>query len=316
MNLPKKRVIYGCMGFGGGWNTNPISKEDEKIAFEAIETALECGIDTFDHADIYANGKAEQVFGTILKQKPELREKIKIQTKAGIVLHGGINGSNIFNSSPEYLENQIRQSLKNLHTDYLDTFLLHRPDPLTDVREIAELFGFLRQEGIVREFGVSNMSICRFKSLQNYCDFSLTANQLQFSLHHSLLIDDGFFINKNADRQMNLIGGMLENSEFYDFEIQAWSPLAKGLYTNSESQPENKEVIETKTLLQNLAKKYNTDVTSIMLAWIFKLPYRISPVIGTVNPQRIRACADSLNINLEHEDWYNLYLTAKGIKLP
>ncbi len=308
----KKKIILGCMNFGGGWNTNPISKEDEKTATEAIETALECGIDTFDHADIYAGGKAETVFGRILKSKPELREKIKIQTKAGILLRAGINESNIYNSSRKYIENQVLKSLENLETEYLDTFLIHRPDVLTDVREIAETFDFLREKGLVREFGVSNMSVYQMKSLYDAYDFPLVTNQIQFSLHHSLMIDACFFVNNTANTEIYSISGMLEYSRAEDFEIQAWSPLAKGFYAKSESENQ----INTSKLLTKLALEYQTNVSAILLAWIFKLPANLAPIIGTTNNERIKQCSEALKINLSHDDWYNLYLTAKGLKLP
>jgi predicted oxidoreductase len=312
----ERKLIYGCMNLGGGWNQNPISADDEKKAQIAVETALECGINTFDHADIYAFGKAEAVFGRILKHKPELREKIKIQSKAGIVLHGARGGSNFYNASAEYIENQVFNSLKNLNIEYLDMFLLHRPDVLTSFETVAEMFNNLGNKGLVLEFGVSNMSAAQLDLIRKNCEFPVSANQLQFSLNHTLLIDEAFFANKSTDFQPNSISGFLEYAQTHEIEIQAWSPLAKGLYSKFDENSGIAEVENTKQFLRELCEKYQTTPEAVLLAWLLKLPVRMSPIIGTVNPDRIRNCAKALSTELSHEDWYNLYITAKGRRLP
>ncbi len=77
------RLAFGCMGLID-WDTNIISNEQQKFAEQAIDCALDAGITLFDHADIYCKGKAEEVFGTVLKHQPGLRDKIYLQSKVGI----------------------------------------------------------------------------------------------------------------------------------------------------------------------------------------------------------------------------------------
>lgn len=137
--ISNSRVVFGCMGLGGGWNHNALTKEDYIQAEKAIDASLSIGITMFDHADIYTFGKAEAVFGQILKNKPELRQKMILQSKCGVRLEGdGLPKR--FDFSKEHILNAIDVSLQRLGTDYLDTYLLHRPDPLMEPEEIAEAF--------------------------------------------------------------------------------------------------------------------------------------------------------------------------------
>jgi predicted oxidoreductase len=302
------------MKLGGEWNSNPISNKDEKIAFDAIYSALDNNIKTFDHADIYTCGKSELVFGRFLKENKNLRDKIIIQSKAGICPNRGVGYSNIYNLSKKYLLNQLQTSLKNLNTEYLDCFLLHRPDILMNPQEISETFHEMRLKGYVKSFGVSNMSISQLELIQNFCKDKIITNQLQFSLGHSLMIDDGVFVNQKSATGSSILE-MYEYSQIKDIKIQAYGSLDNGIYVNDKIT-EKTEIIETGKLLKILAEKYNTNISAIQLAWILKLPAGIVPIIGTLNPQRITNCSQSLNIELSHDDWYDLWLTAKSIKLP
>jgi len=312
MDSSKSRhIIYGCMGLGGAWDQQPISDMHISMARKAIHAALESGITVFDHADIYTLGKAEKVFGIILKENPGLRDLIKIQSKAGISL-GAADGYNTYNSSKEYLIARIRQSLKNLNTEYLDLFLIHRPDPLMDPEEVAETFDFLKQEGLVRRFGVSNMSSAQIQMLQHFCDMPISANQIQFSLKHSAMIDEGISFNIN-DSKYNQVANLLSYSKLHNIELQAWGALDNGYYLSANGNNAGDQV---KSLLKKLSQKYNTNPAAILLAWILKLPYSIRPIIGSTNPERITLATHAVEINLSREDWYLIFITVRGKKLP
>lgn len=299
------------MGLGGAWDGKPISDLDISIARKAIHAALESGITVFDHADIYKLGKAEKVFGTILKENPGLRELIKVQSKAGVSL-GSAEGYNVYNSSKEHLIGQVRQSLKNLSTDYLDLFLIHRPDPLMDPEEIAETFDYLKHEGLVRRFGVSNMSSRQIEMLQYYCDMPISVNQIQFSLRHAALIEEGVTFNIKGNSN-NLVADLLSYSKLQNVELQAWGALDKGYYLSDTDLPERAKV---KALLTKLAEKYNTNPAAILIAWILRLPYSFRPIIGSINAMRIRLAAQAIEINLSREDWYLIWITVRDKKLP
>ena len=303
------------MGLGGSWDSLPISKNDQLNAFDVINTAIENNINFFDHADIYTLGKAEKVFGMYLKEHKDLRNQIKIQSKSGIQLHEGVMNSNRYNSSKNYLINQVEAILKRLQTDYLDVFLVHRPDPLTHPAEIAETFYYLKEKGYVKEFGVSNMSANQLYVLQQFSDIPISYNQLQFSLGHAQLIENEVYFNsKNFIPNNN--SGMLTYAQLHLIEIQTYGSLDQGLYCNSSLDSDLKNVADTRILLNQLSEKYQTNIMALQLAWISKLPCKIVPIIGTTNLERIKQCAKFNQIELSREDWYDLWITSMGKKLP
>lgn len=303
------------MGLGGDWNTNPPDASYVKKAAAAIDAALEVGISYFDHADIYTMGKAEIVFGKVLQQRPSLREKITIQSKAGIRYHEGVLNSSIYDLSKPYLLQQVDAILERLQTPYLDVFMLHRPDPLLNPEEIADTFRLLKKSGKVKQFGVSNMSLHQINFIQKYCDEPLVANQIQLSLGHSLLLDTGILVNRENKVNYNGVEGLLEYSQLNQLAIQAYSCLDGGRYTGNSSMAKDDDQ-KTILMIHQLAEKYDTTPTAILLAWLFKIPGTIEPIIGSSNPSRILACKDAVTIDLSREDWYNLWILARGVKVP
>lgn len=308
-------IIYGCMGLGGSWDDNPITKQDRKKAFKAIETALENGIDTFDHADIYTFGKAEKVFGEFLQSHPAIRSQMKIQTKAGIQLGVAANGSNRYDLSKEYLISCIESSLQDLGSEYLDMFLIHRPDPLTSIQEITDALLHIKEKGYALNVGVSNMSVRQIESIQSGSNLRISAIQIQFSLGHSLLLEDEVWLNRR-ETQDNTLAGMLAFAQSNHMTIQAWSPLDRGEYLKKTSQKKDQTIKNTRKLIKELAQKYEVDPIVIPIAWILRIPGNIQPIIGTTNPKRIKSATQARDLLLSREDWYDLWVTRKGGQLP
>ncbi len=300
------------MNLGGTWNNNPISNEDLKMAERAVFAAIESGINRFDHADIYCRGKSEEVFGKILKNNSQLRSKIKLQSKAGIELHKATKGSNRYNFSKDYIIGCIENSLRKLNTEYLDCFLFHRPDPLFTLEELVNTMDILYRSGKIHSFGVSNMSPSMVKFINSNGKYLISANQIQFSLNHCGLLNE--MIEYNNDSYSD--SSIFINSHILSYEIQAWSPLDKGLYmTLDPAHDQDSKIYNTTLMINELSEKYDSNPSAILLAWIFKLPYPITPVIGTTKPERIKDCTDALRVDLSQEDWYNLWISARGKKL-
>lgn len=303
-------LIMGCMGFGG-WNKNPIGQEDRKRAFSAIEAALEQGINTFDHADIYTYGKAELLFGEFLKAHPSVRDQVFIQSKAGIVLTASNTKSNTYNNSLQYLQTQIESSLNKLNTDYLDCFLVHRYDPLVSPEELAKSLCSIKEQGLAKTIGISNMppSICQ--SIESNCDFSLQSWQVQLSLGQSQLLQANTFYNLRED-SMNT-ASLHEYFVSNNTEVQAWGALDKGTFLSEEAISTKNE---TALLLQKMAHEKGTSMEAVQLAWLLNLPFKVRPIIGSTRPERIAASARALQVNLSREEWYNLWISALGMSLP
>jgi predicted oxidoreductase len=305
------------MGLGGGWNRQAIQAEHIKEAHEVVETALSLGINMFDHADIYAFGKAETVFGEVLKQKPALRENMIIQSKCGIRFADEEKGiPTRYDFSQSYILESVDGILSRLGIEYLDILLLHRPDALMDTREVGEAFRQLKATGKVRYFGVSNMSAGQIRLLQQHSDEKIIANQLEMSLHKMGWLETGVHVNQAAARENIFPEGTLEYCQMENIQLQAWGSLAQGLYSGRNIENESENTKKTAALVHKLAKEKQTSMEAIVLAWLMKHPAAIQPVIGTTNPARIKACAESINLTLSRDEWYSLYVNSRGVPLP
>lgn len=314
--LPQSsRLVFGCMGLGGGWDQQPLSSENISHAQAAVEAALEIGITVFDHANIYTLGKAEQCFGELFRQQPGLREKMLLQSKCGIRFEDG-SGPKRYDLSAAHIISSVHESLRRLNTEYLDILMLHRPDPLMQPGEIAEAWAQLKTAGKVRHLGVSNMHAGQMRWLRSALKEPLINNQLEMSLLKLDWLDSGTCFNDAQNKTTLIWADTLEYCQQEKIQIQAWGSLGKGWFSGSTPHDAPHAVHQTAERVQQLAHEYQTSRESIVLAWLMMHPAAIQPVIGTANPERIRACADANRIQLSREHWYQLYVTARGQQLP
>ncbi|EKP7338686.1 aldo/keto reductase family oxidoreductase [Listeria monocytogenes] len=295
--LTASEISLGCMRMAD------LSKED---ANKVINTALENGIDFFDHADIYGGGKSEEVFADAIDMNATIREKMILQSKCGI-------RQGFFDFSKEHIIASVEGSLKRLKTDYLDTLLLHRPDILFEPEEVAAAFTELEKSGKVRHFGVSNQNPGQIELLKKYVDQELIANQLQFSIMHTGMIDTGFNVNMTIDPSLDRDGGILEYSRLNNMTIQAWSPFQygffEGVFLDNDKFPELNKTID------KIAADKGVTNSAIAVAWIQRHPASFQTVVGTMNPGRIADIAKASDVTLSREEWYEIYRAA-GNQLP
>ncbi|MFE6163948.1 aldo/keto reductase family oxidoreductase [Streptomyces sp. NPDC056486] len=304
------RVLYGCMGIGGTWDTTPYTAQDIAGAEAAVNAALDVGITVFDHADIYRHGKSEAVFGEVLARTPGLRERIVLQTKCGIRLADG-ERPGLYDLRGPSIVRRVEESLTRLRTDVIDVLLLHRPDPLTGPEEIAKALASLHGQGLVRRFGVSNMSAAQIEHLRTHLDVPLVANQLEMSLESRDWVEAGVLVNTPAAADSGFPHGTLEYCGAHGIQLQAWGALARGRFTDGGDSP-------TARLVADLAARKGTTPETVLLWWLQRHPARIAPVVGTSRPERILACRDAVHRepDLTHEEWYDLWITARGGPLP
>ena len=288
-------IGVGCMRIAN-------MSESEISAF--VDTALQMGANFFDHADIYGGGKSEEVFGKAIT--PSMREKVIIQTKCGI-------RKGQYDFSYEHILNSVDGSLKRLGTDYIDVLLLHRPDALMEPDEVARAFSYLKETGKVRNFGVSNHNPYQIQLLQNALDMPLCANQLQLSIMHTSMIDEGINVNMYNNSATVRDGGVLDFCRLNNITIQPWSPMQygffEGCFVDSNKFPELNEV------LKRIGDKYSVSKTTIAIAWILRHPAKMQPITGTTNLTRLADSLKAADIKLTREEWYEIYRTA-GNKLP
>lgn len=296
-NLQASEISLGCMR---------ISKMSDQAVDALIRTAWEAGINFYDHADIYGGGKSEEVFARSVTRLGLKRDQLILQSKCGI-------RKGFFDFSKEHILNSVDSILRRLQTDYLDILLLHRPDTLIEPEEVADAFSALHRTGKVRHFGVSNHNAAQIELLQASMQQKLQANQLQFSMTNTGMIDHGLNVNMQIPRSIDRDGSILDYCRLKKITVQAWSPLQfgffEGVFLDNPKFPELNRAIDA------MAKSFGVSNTTIAIAWILRHPARIQPIVGTTNPERVRQVAKASDVTLSRPQWYELYCAA-GNALP
>ncbi|NQX61039.1 aldo/keto reductase [Paenibacillus qinlingensis] len=296
-DLLTSEISLGCMRIA--------EMESSEVA-QLIGAALDARINLFDHADIYGNGRSEEVFAKAVGMLPIAREDIVIQSKCGI-------RKGYYDFSKDYIVSSVEGILQRLHTDYLDVLILHRPDTLMEPEEVAEAFDQLYHSGKVRHFGVSNHNSMQIELLHRYLNQRLIVNQLQFGLAFSGMVDTGLNVNMNHDASINRDGSILEYCRVKEMTIQTWSSLQYGFFAgtflNNDLYPELNKT------LNRIAEVKSVTSAAVAIAWVLRHPARMQPVLGTTNAMRLTEMAKASEISLSKQEWYELYLAA-GNKLP
>lgn len=278
-------LIAGTMRWGI-WGANHSVKEIQKL----IDVCVEENITTFDHADIYGGHTTEELFGNAWKDMDLKRENLQFISKCGIVMNSDKKPSALkyYNYNKDYILNCVDESLSNLKTDYLDTLLLHRPSPLMNPEVIAEAFTVLKDAGKVKEFGVSNFSVSQFELINQYVP--LVTNQIEISVNEISSFENG----------------ILDQLMSKGLRPTAWSVM--GTYFSDQSD----ENIRIKKVIVELCDKYNAEENQILLAFILKHPSKIIPVIGTSKAETIITLSQTLQIDLDLEDWFRILESIRG----
>lgn len=251
---------------------------------------LEYNITTFDHADIYGDYSNEEDFGKAFKKSGIKREDIQLISKCGIQFDVKERSNRVkhYDYDKDYIISSVERSLKMLQTDHLDMLLLHRPSPLMNPSEIAEAIDKLKNDGKIRQFGVSNFTPSQIQLIEK--EIQVEANQIEFSLSSNTVMNDG----------------TLDDCIIFDRLAMSWSPL--GNYFREES----KANARIKKVLVDLSKKYDATEDQLLLAWILKHPSNINPVVGTATPRRLKMAMDAVSIDMDVQDWFILLEANEG----
>lgn len=279
-------AIYGFYR----WNTDEINMNKME---SIIDLCIELGINTFDHADIYGGYQCEEMFGEIIKGKRVKREEIVLFTKCGVNLpHPSRPDIRVkyYDTSREHILRSLENSLRKLRTDYIDIFLLNQLDPLSNLEETALTLQRLKDSGKVKNIGVVNFSVFQHQLLSSYLRTPIVTNHIELNLLNTSALENGQ-VDYIKQRYMRPL---------------ATAPLAEGRIAHGVDEV----AIRVRMKLKELAPKYGSDIESVAVAWLVKLG--ALPLIGTTNEQRIRNIARAFLINLERQDWYELYAASRG----
>lgn len=284
------RIVAGVWRMGE-WGWSPAQRQ------QWIETCLDLGISTFDHADIYGGYTIEAMFGEVLRQQPSLRARMQLVSKCGIALpHANRPAIRLkhYNCSVDYILHAVETSLRNLGTDYLDLLLIHRPDPLMDVDEVAEAFTRLQQAGKVAHFGVSNFSPSQFDLLNSR--YPLVTNQIECSLLHLQPLFDGSLDQAQRLRRSPMI----------------WSPLAGGALFNGQSESARR----VQGVLQEMGGRYGCSPATVAWLWLLQHPAKLVPITGSGRVQALHEAVAAAGLVMERQDWFALLQAATGHEVP
>lgn len=305
-SLRSSRLAYGCWRVAGTWDPTKVTPESRAAGHRAIMAAYEAGYTLFDNADIYCAGEAERILGEALKEVSGMRSRVLVATKCGIRPAGTPHPQSPqrYDFSKDHILESCEHSLRRLQVEHVDLFMLHRPDYLADPHEIAEAFSQLKSSGKVRYFGVSNFRPTLVTALQAICPMPLVVNQVEISLAKLDAFTDG----------------TLDQCLIEKITPQAWSPLAAGLLgAGAHDLLPSQKGYRTEPFLavvDAVAKERGSSRTAVALSWLLKHPANIQPIIGSINPDRIRQAAKADEVELSREEWYRLLLAARGEPLP
>jgi len=286
VNISNSDLLISRLALGM-WRIHTISSSDID---RLMSNALDQGITTFDHADIYGGYTCEEAFGHWMREHAGKRDKIQLVSKCGIKLISENRPEHRvkhYDTAKKHIKKSVENSLKNLQTDYLDLLLIHRPDPLMNAEEVADAFSELSNQGKVRYFGVSNFSQRQFDLLNNACEQNLVTNQIEISIF----------------RNEPMFNGVLDFYQQHGFNAMAWSPLG-GV--------DNIKKIITNDRMAEIARKYSLNVGDLILAWLLKHPSNIIPVIGTMNAERIKSAASAVDVEMDKQDWFEMLEIVRG----
>ncbi|WP_431637302.1 aldo/keto reductase [Dyella sp. KULCS107] len=261
-----------------------------------IEQAMELGISSFDHADIYGDYRAEALFGEALKAAPGLRRRMQLVSKCGIRLRSADRPYrlNHYDTSAAYVRAQVERSLVNLHTDQLDLVLIHRPDYLMDAAALAETFRTLTAEGKVLHWGVSNHRASQFELLHRH--YPLATNQIELSPLALDALDDG----------------TLDQAQALGLRPMVWSPLAGGrLFSGEEPR-----AVRVREEMGAIAARLGVSLATLAYAWVLRHPSQPHPITGTGRIEGLAEAVAALSLPLEAEDWYAIWTASQGHPVP
>ena len=287
-----------------------IAKMSDADIRQLFDAAVDAGVTMIDHADVYGGAPhvCETRFGDAVKLSPADRERIMIQSKAGI-------RKGYFDFSSEHIIEAVEGSLKALRTEYLDVLLLHRPDTLVEPDDVAKAFEQLHSAGKVRHFGVSNQTPGQIELLKSAVKQPLLFNQVQLSIAHANLFAQGIAVNMDGLAQsISRDVGLLDYSRLKGMTLQAWSPVQKGFF-EGVFIGDRENYADLNDVMDELAEKYRVTPTGIAIAWITRHPANIQVVLGTTKPERVRESVAGSGVVLSREEWYRLFRAA-GHTLP
>lgn len=291
--LEMSRLIYGVWRLADDADTSPAH------IIRKVESCLDQGITTFDHADIYGGYVCEKLFGDALNGRDDLKKKMQIITKCDIMLTGEPYPERrvkYYDTSAAHINASVDNSLKRIGVDVIDMLLIHRPDPMMDHHETGAALDALVDNGKVRGIGVSNFMPWDIDLLQSAMKHPILTNQIEINI-----LEHAPFTN-----------GQIAKAQQAAMPVMAWSSLAGGRLFDASDEAAKRVMPR----LKDIAAEQNVAADAVGIAWLLAHPAQIMPVIGTNNIDRIAKISDAMNVKIDRETWFELWTLAEGHDVP
>ncbi len=294
--MPKSnysKIIAGVMKWGI-WGAQLNTSEMAKL----IESCLDLGVTTFDHADIYGGHTTEAEWGNAFQQSGLSRENVQIITKCGIMMSSAQRPkikTHHYDTSKGHIINSVDTSLKNLKTEYIDMLLIHRPSPIMNPNEIMKAIDILKTNGKIRQFGVSNFTTDQVKLINSSVD--VECNQIEVSP-----FELSSFLNGTLDHCM--LEGIIP---------MAWSPMGGGKLFAPTSNP---TLLNQRERLSNVAQKYGWELDEMVYLFLLHHPADIKPIVGSSKIERVKTAVDSAHTIISDAQWFEIWTAATGENVP
>ncbi len=272
------KIAYGI------WRLDTI---DAQGLYNNLVSVKEMGINTIDTADIYhvdEYGDSERLIGEALKMDESLKDYFKFVTKTGIVINDESSDVNYYDNTYDHIIKSAKNSLANLGIKTIDLYLIHRPSVFMDFEEVYKAFKYLKENNMVKDFGVSNFTPTQYEALNTYLSkrgIELITNQIELNAMSTEHLD-----NDN----IYYLKGM-------EITPMIWSPLAGGNVFSS---------CDVNTKLQEVADKYNVDVMNVAVAYVNSMGLNSQIILGSHKIERIKSVVDNIDLKLTNSEMFSI----------
>jgi aryl-alcohol dehydrogenase-like predicted oxidoreductase len=302
--LKVSQLCLGTNNFGGQIN--------EEASLKIVNKALDCGINVIDTANIYTDGKSEEIIGKAVKGR---RDEVTIATKVGF---GTIEGPNQSGLSRKHILNQVEHSLKSLQTDFIDVYYMHRFDPETPLEETLRTFDYLVRQAKVRYIACSNFAAWQIAKANEICENHSWEKLIAVQPPYNLL-------------QRDIEEDIIPYSQQEGLGILTYTPLMGGFLTGKyskaspppagsrfeynprlwkhASQESNFALLEQ---IENMADDVGIPVSKLAIAWILKNPAITAPIVGASSVEQVEENSRIVEINLDNGTYQRLNELTKG----
>lgn len=292
-DLEVSRLCFGGCPMGGyGWG-----KVSEEELINAVQCAVEEGINFFDNADTYGLGKSEETLSKALGNK---RDSVVIATKFGVRVE---NGKTFYDNSPEWIEKALAGSLKRLNTDYIDLYQVHYRDGKTPISVVVEALEKMRQKGYIRYYGLSNIHHADLEELKGEVG-KFVSFQDEYSLACRKNENDMIELSEQLELTPITWGslgqGILSGKYDKDSTFGADDRRSRDIYVNFHGDKllKNLEIVE---VLKEISQEVNKPIPAVAIRWILDYLTESAVIVGIKNQQQLYGNMEALGWKLSEE---------------